>query len=101
MTVDLRTRPAGASGTSPAAAPDSAEEAKAAPAARVPRRLPRPRRPRRITVVRAAVFAAAIALWWAVTRFGGIDPVILPGPGDVAREMIDVRNRATTTGTAA
>ena len=89
MTVDLRTRPAGASGTSPAAAHDSAEEAKAAPAARGPRRLPRPRRPRRITVVRAAVFAAAIALWWAVTRFGGIDPVILPGPGDVAREMID------------
>ncbi|MGN0097028.1 MAG: ABC transporter permease [Corynebacterium sp.] len=42
-----------------------------------------------------AVFAGAIGLWWLIARFTGIDAVLLPGPGEVARRLVDT-NLCTT-----
>ncbi len=39
--------------------------------------------------VRVAVFAALLLAWWAVARFAGINPVVLPSPGSVAQDLID------------
>lgn len=44
------------------------------------------------------VFAGAIALWWAIARFTGIDPVLLPGPGEVARRLVETNLCGTQCG---
>lgn len=51
----------------------------------------------RLRASRISVFAVLIALWWAITRLSGIDPVVLPSPGDVARQLIDT-NRCIPLG---
>ncbi len=40
-------------------------------------------------------FAGVILMWWVLARFTGIDPVLLPGPGEVGRRLIDT-NLCTT-----
>lgn len=42
-----------------------------------------------LRALQAAVLAGLIALWWAVTRFTSINPVILPSPQDVGRQLVD------------
>ncbi|MDN6812751.1 MAG: ABC transporter permease [Corynebacterium variabile] len=34
------------------------------------------------------VLAGVIAVWWAVARWAGLDPVVLPGPGEVADKLV-------------
>lgn len=34
------------------------------------------------------VLAGLIAAWWAVARWAGLDPVVLPGPGEVADRLV-------------
>ena len=51
----------------------------------------------RLRALQTGTFAALIALWWAITRLSGIDPVVLRAPGDVARQLIDT-NRCVPLG---
>lgn len=50
-------------------------------------RLPAGLRRRRIPL-HLGTLAGVIAVWWAVARFGGLDPVVLPGPGEVADRLV-------------
>ena len=34
------------------------------------------------------VLAGVIVVWWAVARWAGLDPVVLPGPGEVADKLV-------------
>lgn len=34
------------------------------------------------------VLAGVIAVWWAIARWAGLDPVVLPGPGEVADKLV-------------
>lgn len=43
----------------------------------------------RIRLLQLAVFSAFIALWWAITRFSSVDPVVLPSPGAVLEQLIN------------
>ncbi|MDI2099743.1 ABC transporter permease [Ruicaihuangia caeni] len=64
----------------------------ASPAAASPRR--RPRRvgerlsPRRYAATAVATFVVLIAVWWAATAFGLVDPLFLPGPDAVVAKLI-------------
>lgn len=42
-----------------------------------------------LRALQVAVFAGLIVLWWAVTRFTSINPVILPSPQDVGRQLVE------------
>jgi taurine transport system permease protein len=43
----------------------------------------------RRTPLHLLVFAGVIGLWWLVARFTGIDPVLLPGPGEVGYRLVE------------
>lgn len=43
-------------------------------------------------------FAGILAIWWLIARFTGIDPVLLPGPDDVARQLVDTNLCTSTCG---
>jgi taurine transport system permease protein len=49
----------------------------------------RSRRKGRVRIFQLSTFIGLIAIWWAAARFTGVDPVVLPGPGDVARDLVD------------
>lgn len=43
----------------------------------------------RLRVLQLAVFGGLLAAWWAVARFSGVDPVVLPSPGAVIEQLIN------------
>lgn len=43
----------------------------------------------KVRVLQFLVFFFLVALWWAVARFGGFSPVVLPSPGDVVKHLIN------------
>ncbi|WJY66959.1 ABC transporter permease [Corynebacterium auris] len=43
----------------------------------------------RLRGVQLSVLVALIAIWWAITHFSQISPVILPSPVDVARQLVE------------
>ncbi|EEB62252.1 ABC transporter, permease protein [Corynebacterium amycolatum SK46] len=51
----------------------------------------------KLRTLQLSVFAAFLAIWWAIARFSGIDPVILPSPGSVFTELIDGNRCVPTT----
>lgn len=43
----------------------------------------------RIRLIQGSTLIGLLAAWWAVARFTGVDPVVLPGPGDVFHDLVD------------
>lgn len=88
----------------PATAPESsahrAPRGDTPPPAAQPRTtgaLPRPILPRR-RIVQLGVFGIFIGTWWAITRFTGVNPVVLPSPGAVLTQLIDTNRCVETSG---
>jgi len=40
-------------------------------------------------LIQGSTLIGLLAAWWAVARFTGVDPVVLPGPGDVFHDLVD------------
>ncbi|MDN6437887.1 MAG: ABC transporter permease [Corynebacterium nuruki] len=40
-------------------------------------------------MLQGSTLIGLLAVWWAVARFTGVDPVVLPGPGDVLHDLVD------------
>lgn len=51
----------------------------------------------RLRTLQVSVFAGLLGIWWVIARFGGIDPVILPSPSAVVKELIDGNRCIPTT----
>lgn len=100
MTTSTQTINAAASPVAPATSANENSGSRAVPRRRTPSRkrdsslLSTNRL--RVRTLQLSVFASLLAIWWAIARLSGIDPVILPSPGAVVKELID-GNRCVPT----
>lgn len=55
---------------------------------------------RRRLPLHPGVFVAVVTAWWAIARFAGLDPVVLPGPGQVADKLVSTNLCQASSGTS-